>query len=46
VTRSEEISSIRAPLPPVVSIAQEAGRGAETFGLTRWLGWYARQWSA
>lgn len=43
---SSQSSGWRLPLPPVVSIAQEAGRGAETFAPTRWLGWYARQWSA
>jgi hypothetical protein len=43
---ARQSSAWRLPLPPVISIAQQAGRGAETFAPTRWLGWYARQWSA
>ncbi|NUR73541.1 MAG: hypothetical protein HOU81_22200 [Hamadaea sp.] len=35
----------RLPLPPVVTIAQAVGRGAETYQPHRWLGWYARAWS-
>jgi hypothetical protein len=35
----------RLPLPPVMSIAQEAGRGAQTYAPARWLGWYARPWN-
>ena len=34
----------RLPLPPVMTIAQEAGRGARTFLPAGWLGWYAREW--
>lgn len=43
---SSQSSAWRLPLPPVIAIAQQAGRGAETFAPTRWLGWYARRWSA
>jgi hypothetical protein len=43
---ASQSSGWRLPLPPVVAIAQEASRGAQTFAPTRWLGWYARQWSA
>jgi len=35
----------RLPLPPVVAIAQEIGRGAQTFQPYRWLGWYAKPWA-
>lgn len=43
---AQQSSAWRLPLPPVVSIAQEVGRGAEAYAPTRWLGWYARRWSA
>lgn len=45
-SRSSQSAAWRLPLPPVVAIAQEAGRGAQAFAPTRWLGWYARRWSA
>jgi hypothetical protein len=35
----------RLPLPPVVTIAQEIGRGAQAFQPNRWLGWYAKPWA-
>jgi hypothetical protein len=35
----------RFPLPPVMAIAHEVGRGAQTFQPQRWLGWFARPWS-
>jgi hypothetical protein len=35
----------RLPLPPVLAIAQEIGRGAQLYQPHRWLGWYARRWA-
>ena len=35
----------RLPLPPVIGIAQEVGRGVQTYAPRQWLGWYARRWA-
>jgi hypothetical protein len=45
-SRASQSVAWRMPLPPVVAIAQDASRGAQAFAATRWLGWYARRWSA
>jgi hypothetical protein len=34
----------RFPLPPVVSIGQAVGHGAQTFQPQRWLGWFDQPW--